>query len=119
MVLPFFLSQSTVFSATTVCQLRVGMTVPLSRKWWPVILVTKLAPMFITIQHRETWRCQYKVMPENVVQNQPVTTRSSARHLLQKELQSKSVKSTAARVSCAMEPEYHWPALFCSWHALF
>ena len=92
MVLLLFLSQNTVSIATTVCQLRVGMTVPVSRKWWPVILVTKPAPIFITIQHRETWLCQKNVMPENVAQNQPVTTRSSARHLLQKELQSRSVK---------------------------
>ena len=99
--------------------LRVGMTVPLSRKWWPVFLVTKPAPTFITIQHRETWLCQKNVMPENVVQNQPVITRSSARHLLQKELQSRSVKSTAARVTCAMEPECHWRVRFCSWHAPF
>ena len=119
MVLLFLLSQNTVSSATTVCQLRVGMTVPLSRKRWPVILVRKPAPIFITIQHRETWLCQKNVMPENVAQNQPVTTRSSARHLLQKELQSRSVKSTAARVTCAMEPEYHWPVRFCSWHAPF
>ena len=107
MVLLFFLSQNTVSSATTVSQLRVGMTVPLSRKRWPVILVRKPAPIFITIQNRETWRCQKNVMPENVAQNQPVATRSSARHLLQTELQSRSVKSTAARVTCAMEPEYH------------
>ena len=119
MVLLFFLSQNTVSSATTVCQLRVGMTVPLSRKRWPVILVRKPAPIFITIQNRETWRCQKNVMPENVAQNQPVATRSSARHWLQKELQSRSVKWTAARVTCAMEPEYHWPARFCSWHAPF
>ena len=58
MVLLFFLSQNTVSIATTVCQLRVGMTVPLSRKRWPVILVRKPAPIFITIQNRETWLCQ-------------------------------------------------------------
>ena len=119
MVVLFFLSQNTVSSATTVCQLRVGMTVPLSRKRWPVILVRKPAPIFITIQNQETWLCQQKVMPENVAQNQPVATRSSARHWLQKELQSRSVKSTAARVTCAMEPEYHWRARFFSWHVPF
>ena len=58
MVLLFFLSQNTVSGATTVCQVRVGMTVPLSRKWWPVILERKPAPIFITIQNREAWLCQ-------------------------------------------------------------
>ena len=34
-----------------------------------------------------------------------------------KGLMSKRAISTAATVTCAMEPNYQWPVVSCSWHA--
>ena len=116
----FFFLQKTVSlkPATSVCPRRVGMTVHLFRKRWLAILVRIPAPKSITIQNRLTWPCPWKVMLNIVIQSY-LAIRISVRCWLQRELQSRSVKSTAASVTCAMEPEYHWSAPSCSWHTLF